>query len=104
VTAGIKPGARFHSAACDVEVIVIKAPSAELDLRCGGHEMLPMGTPAPDDVKAEPGFDGGTQIGKRYTDESGDIELLCTKGGTSSLSLGETVLQVKDAKPLPSSD
>jgi hypothetical protein len=104
VTAGIKPGARFHSPVCDVEVIVIKAPSADVDLRCGGHEMLPMGTQPAEELKPEPGYDGGSLIGKRYTDESGDLELLCTKGGTSSLSLGETILQVKDAKPLPSSD
>ena len=52
----------------------------------------------------EPGFDGGTQLGKRYTDETGGLELLCTKGGPSSLSVGDVVLQIKDAKPLPSSD
>ena len=104
MTAGIKPGARYHSSVCDVEVIVIKAPSADLDLRCGGREMLPMGTQPAEELKAEPGYDGGTQIGKRYTDESGELELLCTKGGASSLSLGDTLLKIKDAKPLPSSD
>ncbi len=100
----IKPGSRFRSSVCDVEVIVIKAGSAEVDLRCGGHEMLPAGTDQPAGQSAEPGFDGGTQLGKRYTDEKGTLELLCTKGGSSSLSVGDTVLQVKDAKPLPSSD
>jgi hypothetical protein len=100
----IKPGARFRSPVCDVEVIVIKAASSEVDLRCGGHEMLPAGAEQPAGQSPEPGFDGGTQLGKRYTDEKGSLELLCTKGGSSSLSVGETVLQVKDAKPLPSSD
>lgn len=102
--ASAAPGSRFRSAVCDVEVIVIKAPSTPLDLRCGGHEMVPMGSAVPEGLKAMPGFDNGTQIGKRYVDESGELELLCTKGGTSSLSLGETVLEMKEAKPLPSSD
>jgi hypothetical protein len=51
-----------------------------------------------------PGFDGGVLIGKRYTDGSGDLELLCTKAGSSSLSVGDELLVLKDAKPLPSSD
>ena len=100
----IKPGARFRSAVCDTEVIVIKAPGEQLDLRCGGHPMLPAGSDRPDGVSAEAGFDGGTLMGKRYTDEAGTLELLCTKAGASSLSIGEVVLNVKDAKPLPSSD
>jgi hypothetical protein len=104
VITDIKPGARFRSSVCDVEVIVIKTGSSELDLRCGGHEMLPAGTERPAGQSPEPGFDSGTQLGKRYTDEKGTLELLCTKAGSSSLSVGETVLQVKDAKPLPSSD
>ena len=104
MTAGIKPGARFHSPVCDVEVIVIKAPAAEMDLRCGGQDLLPIGTEPAEQLKAEPGYDGGTLIGKRYTDESGELELLCTKGGTSSLSLGDTLLKVKEPQPLPSSD
>ena len=104
VIAGIKPGKRYRSAVCDVEVIVVKAPSGQVDLRCGGQPMLRAGAERPEGVSVEPGFDGGTQIGKRYGDESGDLELLCTKAGSSSLSNGETPLHLKAAKPLPSSD
>jgi hypothetical protein len=43
-------------------------------------------------------------MGKRYVSESGDLELLCTKPGDGSLGLGDTLLNTKDAKPLPSSD
>jgi hypothetical protein len=100
----IKPGARFRSSVCDVEVIVIKAPASEVDLRCGGHQMLAVGAERPDGTAPEAGFDTGTQLGKRYTDETGDLEVLCTKGGASSLSVGDVVLALKDAKPLPSSD
>ena len=34
----------------------------------------------------------------------GTIEVLCTKPGDGSLSAGGDVLQLKEAKPLPSSD
>ena len=101
----IKPGTRLRSAVDATEVIVVKAPGEATDIRCGGHAMLPQGEDAPGGLSAEAGFDsGGTQLGKRYTDESGDLEVLCTKAGSSALSIGDVVLQLKDAKPLPSSD
>jgi hypothetical protein len=55
-------------------------------------------------VAGEPGFDKGTALGKRYTDDDGTLEVLCTKAGPSSLSLGDAPLDIKEAKPLPSSD
>lgn len=100
----LKAGARLRSAVCDAEVVAVKAPPGEVDLRCGGHPMLPVADDRPEGLVAAPGFDGGLAIGKRYTDESGDLELLCTKAGTSSLSVGDELLGLKDAKPLPSSD
>jgi len=100
----LKPGARLHSCVCAAEVVAVKAPAGDVDLRCGGHPMVPVGEDGPEGLSVAPGFDGGLLIGKRYTDESGDIELLCTKAGTSSLSIGEALLELKDAKPLPSSD
>lgn len=99
----IKPGTRFRSAVCEVEVIVVKG-SGDQDLRCGGHPLRAMNEPASKGVGPETGFDRGTQIGKRYTDPAGEVELLCTKAGASSLSIGDVVLALKDAKPLPSSD
>lgn len=102
--AGIKPGTKFRSAVCDTEVIVIKTPAAELDLRCGGEPMVGANEDKPAGVQARPGFDSATQVGKRYVDDSGDLEILCTKGGACSLSVGDTLLTIKEAKPLPSSD
>ena len=46
----------------------------------------------------------GTLLGKRYTDEAGTIEVLCTKPGDGSIGLGQTALTLKEAKPLPASD
>lgn len=60
--------------------------------------------PASSGVELEPGFDGGTLLGKRYTDAQGSFELLCTKAGAGSLSVGDTPLVLSGAKPLPASD
>lgn len=100
----LKPGTRLRSAACEAEVVVVKAPGGEADLRCGGHPMVPLGEDGPQGLAAEGGAGEGVLLGKRYTDEAGTIELLCTKAGTSSLSIGDEPLGLKDAKPLPSSD
>ena len=100
----LKPGGRYRSATGDVEVIVIKAAKGKIELRCGGHGMLAASEGVAAGLLAEPGFDGQTQIGKRYTDDTGDLEVLCTKAGQAALSVGETLLQIKDSKPLPSSD
>jgi hypothetical protein len=87
-----------------VEVIVIKAPADPVDLRCGGLPLLAMDADRPNGATAQAGHDTGTQLGKRYTNEDGSLELLCTKAGSSSLSIGDVALQLKEAKPLPSSD
>jgi hypothetical protein len=52
----------------------------------------------------EPLHADGTLIGKRYADEDVGLELLCTKAGDGSLTIGGEPLALKDAKPLPSSD
>lgn len=100
----IKVGTRLRSVVCDAEVIVVRGPGQELDLRCGGHPMV-----AKDDaagVAGEPrdGFADGALLGKRYADEALGIELLVTKPGAGTLSVGEAPLPVKEAKNLPASD
>ena len=42
-------------------------------------------------------------MGKRYVDEGG-AEVLVTKAGAGTLSVGTTPLSLKEAKPLPASD
>jgi hypothetical protein len=104
VAVELKPGTRLRSAACEAEVVVVKAPAGAVDLQAGGHPMVPLGEDGPTGLAAEGGDGEGVLLGKRYTDEAGTIELLCTKAGTSSLSIGDEPLGLKDAKPLPSSD
>lgn len=96
-------GSRWRSAVDDTEVIVVKAPSSPVDLECGGHPMVPAGTPSPGLAAAE-GRRDGTQLGKRYVDDEVAIEVLCTKPGEGTLAVAGRALALKEAKPLPSSD
>ena len=100
----LKPGARFASGVCETEVIVVKAPPGDVDLRCGGQPVHPKEAAAPVGGSPDPAHGEGTQLGKRYADEELGIEILCTKAGAGSLSVGDTPLGLKEAKPLPSSD
>jgi hypothetical protein len=101
--ATLKAGARFKSAVCDTQVMVIKAPAGEFDLRCGGAGMLAPTAAAPAGAALQPGG-AETLIGKRYVNADESVELLCTKGGKGALALNGTPLEVKQAKQLPSSD
>ena len=100
----VKSGTRIRSAVCATEVMVIQAPDSDADIRCGGAPMLPLGEDPAGDAAIDPAAKDGTQIGKRYVDEGGSLELLCTKPGEGSLALGDQLLALKEAKPLPSSD
>lgn len=100
----LKAGSRVKSAVCATEMMVIQAPDADLDLRCGGTPVIPIGDTAPPGGAVAPSASSGTQIGKRYVNAEGTLELLCTKPGKGSLALGETLLVLKEAKPLPASD
>lgn len=59
---------------------------------------------APAAAAIDPGHASGTLLGKRYGDPATGLELLCTKPGGGSLSIGPLPLGLKDPKPLPSSD
>jgi hypothetical protein len=99
----LKAGTRLRSATDACEVVVVKAPGGPVDLRCGGHLFVAIdGEVTPQSV--ESGFNEGTQLGKRYSDEELGLEVLCTKAGEGSISVGDTPLAVKGAKPLPASD
>ncbi len=99
----LKAGTRIQSAVCKTEVMVIAAPDGDVDVRCGGTAMIEISADKPGgDVDASAA--GGTAIGKRYVNEAGDLELLCTKPGDGSLAVGDTAMVLKEAKPLPSSD
>jgi hypothetical protein len=99
----IKTGTRLKSQVCDTEVIVIKTGDGLDDLRAGGVVMREIGTDADSGAVLDPSFSDGNVMGKRYVDETG-AEVLVTKAGAGTLSIGDTPLSVKEAKPLPASD
>jgi hypothetical protein len=98
----MRPGTRLQSVRCSTQVIVVRGPQGDVDLRCGGAPMTDGAGAAAAGVP-DPAFASGSVLGKRYTDGEG-LELLVTKGGNGSLSVGETPLVVQEAKRLPSSD
>ncbi len=100
----LRPGLRLESATCDTQVVVVRAPKdgSDVDVRCGGQPMREVGSGGD---RVAPTVEGDpTLLGKRYADDDLGIELLCTQGGAGALTVGETPLLVKGAKPLPSSD
>src|SRR6202045_3444782 len=98
----IKNGTRLASQVCDTQVIVVRAADSVDDLRCGGHPMVALDADQSGDAP-DPAMSDGNAMGKRYVDETG-AEVLVTKAGAGTLSVGTTALALKEAKPLPASD
>jgi hypothetical protein len=64
-------------------------------LRADGGEKFPGGTAA----GAQP-----LQLGKRYKSHDGAVEVLINKAGPCDLRYDGQAMELKEAKPLPSSD
>ena len=100
----LTPGSRWASAVCATEVVVLKPPAGAPSLECGGAPMVAVGTAKAPGAAPTADRSGGTLLGKRYADQSGAFEVLCTKGGQGSLSLDGSVLVLRATTQLPSSD
>ncbi len=99
----LKPGIRLRSAVSEVELVVIKAPEGDVDLRCGGVALVEA-QPGASSAGKDSELEGSVALGKRYVDAEETLEVLCTKPGAGNLSVGDQPLELKSAKPLPSSD
>ena len=99
--ATLKAGTRLKSAVCSTELMVVAAPTDEVEVTCGGAPLIGIKDDAPAGASLSEDAKGGTQIGKRYINEAGDLELLCTKPGDGSLACNGAELTIKGAKPLP---
>ncbi|OBG89210.1 hypothetical protein A5699_15305 [Mycobacterium sp. E802] len=99
----IKNGTRLQSQVCDTQVIVVRSADSLDDLRAGGVAMIALDAEKDSDATLDPAFSDGNLMGKRYVDEGG-AEVLVTKAGAGTLSIGDTALNLKEAKPLPASD
>jgi hypothetical protein len=98
-----RAGQQLVSAVDTTAVIVIRAPEREGTLTCGGVAMAAAGQTI-SGAEPDPSLMGGSQIGKRYVDESDTIQVLCTKAGDGTLALDGKPLLIQAAKPLPASD
>lgn len=99
----IKNGTRLQSQVCDTQVIVVRSADSLDDLRVGGAPVVPIGTEADSGLTLDEALSDGNLMGKRYVDDGG-AEVLVTKAGKGTISIGSTPLALKEAKPLPASD
>lgn len=102
----IKNGTRLQSQVCDTQVIVVRSADSLDDLRAGGAPMVPIGADGTDvaaGLTLDDSLSNGNLMGKRYVD-GGGAEVLVTRAGAGTLSVGTTPLAIKEAKPLPASD
>jgi len=99
----IKNGTRLQSQVCDTQVIVVRSADSLDNLCAGGAPMVPVGGEVDSGLTIDASLSDGNLMGKRYVDDSG-AEVLVTKAGAGTLSIGATPLALKEAKPLPASD
>jgi hypothetical protein len=99
----IKNGTRLQSQVCDTQVIVVRSADSLDDLRAGGAPMVAVGSDVDSSLSLDAALSDGNLMGKRYVDDAG-AEVLVTKAGAGTLSVGSTPLAIKEAKPLPASD
>lgn len=101
----ITVGQRLRSQVDATELIVVRALPDDLDLRCGGAQLIELGQEPATEPELVRVSDAPTaQLGKRYTDPSGTLELLVTKAGGCALTIGAQPLVQRATKPLPASD
>ena len=99
----MRVGSRWKSTVDTTEVMVIRGPSGDVDLRCGGRAMVTSGGSV-ESAGLDPAYADGTQVGKRYVDDELGLEVLCSKAGKGTLAVGDRALALQSAKPLPTSD
>jgi hypothetical protein len=100
----LRPGQKLHSAVCDAQLVVVRAPATEVEVGCGGSPLLDDGEDGAAAAALDASLGDGPLLGKRYADDEVGLELLCTRPGQGALTVDGRPLLVKGAKPLPSSD
>ncbi|KAA9157341.1 hypothetical protein FPZ12_025440 [Amycolatopsis acidicola] len=101
----MKVGDRLVSPVCGTQVIVVRPPKKAVAITCGGAPMSRLGEePAEPPAGTAVDRERGTLMGKRYVHPGLGLELLCTKPGDGTLRADGLVLEIKEARSLPSSD
>ncbi len=101
----VRIGIRLRSQVDSTEVILTRVGATEVDLRCGGHELISISEVAAEirEATAEPAQQSPL-IGKRYSDEPSGLELLCVKSGQHRLTADGRPMPQNAPRPLPASD
>lgn len=99
----LKVGARLACPECATEVVVTKVTGEDVTVACSGSQLVPLDADRPQGGHGAAGEEP-PQLGKRYVDDEAGLELLCTKPGSGDLTCSGRRLNLKAAKPLPSSD
>jgi hypothetical protein len=100
----LRAGMRLRSAVGEAEVVVVKVPKGDGELLCAGAPMIDRGDPSLGSPAGQGAGGPEVLIGKRYSEESAGIELLCTKAGAGPIAWNGVGLSAHAPKPLPSSD
>ena len=100
----LKTGARLKSAVCDGEIMVVAAPSDDVNLTCGGEPMIDAASGESGGGDIHPDHAVGIAMGKRYINEAETLEVLCVKAGDGGLAEDGALLLQKDTKKLPKTD
>ena len=95
----LRAGQKLTSAVSDVQLVVVRAPEAEVDLACGGAALLAEGDSPDAGATLDPSLGEGPLLGKRYADDDLGLELLCSRPGDGALTVDGHLLPLKGAKP-----
>ncbi len=81
----LRTGQKLQSAVCEAQVVVVKAPAADVEVACGGAPLLEDGQDA--SAELDPSLGDGPQLGTRYADDDTGLGLLCTRPGKGALTV-----------------
>ncbi|ROO86559.1 hypothetical protein EDD29_4132 [Actinocorallia herbida] len=98
----LRVGQTLRSTVDGTALVVVRAPEDDLAVTCGGLDMSEEQVAAKSPALA--GAGSGVLLGKRYTVDGVDVELLCVMGGDHAVSVNGAEVAQKSAKPLPASD
>ena len=100
----LKAGTQLKSAVGTTEVVVIRAPDAPGHPDLGGPAHGRAATTRRRPARSKPAARGRSCWASATSTRPASVEVLCTKPGDGALALDGEPLEVKSAKPLPSSD
>lgn len=100
----LKVGMRLKSPIGSAEIMVIRAPDVSVEMTCDGVPMLEEMAQEVGRNDAGGEVEGEVELGKRYSDNTVGIEVLCIRAGRGRLACDGRELILMGPKVLPSAD